>query len=52
MRVKLTNIQRSVKNETVNAFEPSPLFSYVKFPTLSTVGTEYIPSAEPVPHEA
>ena len=46
MHVKLTNIQRSVKNKTVNAFELTPLFSYMKFPILSTVGTKYIPNVE------
>ena len=52
MHVKLTNIQRSVRTKTVNAFELSPLFSYRRFPTLFTVGTEYIPSVELLHHEA
>lgn len=46
MHVKLTNIRRSIKNKAVNAFELTPLFSYMKFPTLSTVGTKYIPNVE------
>ena len=43
--VKLTNIRRRIENNTVDTFVLSPLFSYARFPTLFTVGTECIPGS-------